>query len=34
VILPDSTILLDYMQGLATGVAAGMTCTASGCSPT
>jgi adenylosuccinate lyase len=25
VILPDSTILLDYMQGLATGVAAGMT---------
>jgi adenylosuccinate lyase len=25
VILPDSTILLDYMQGLATGVASGMT---------
>src|ERR1700743_1449642 len=25
VILPDSTILLDYMQSLATGVAAGMT---------
>ena len=25
VILPDSTIVLDYMQGLATGVAAGMT---------
>jgi adenylosuccinate lyase len=25
VILPDATILLDYMQGLSTGVAAGMT---------
>jgi adenylosuccinate lyase len=25
VILPDSTIVLDYMQGLATGVASGMT---------
>ena len=34
VILPDSTILIDYMQHLATRVVAGSTSTPSGCART